>query len=343
MRPIPRIRPLGLLALAALAATTARADDPAAKPGEELARRGDEIVVCGQLFHTGAPVVTWMDPGGYDAYRVERRFAPPEEAGWEAAQKAGLKSPSRFGARRAGVPPEVLAKVQENGWTLDELRQVVDQFVIHYDVCGTSRKCFQVLHDERGLSVQFMLDIDGTIYQTMDLKEGAWHATKANSRSVGVEIANIGATAPGRSDAFGRWYAKGPDGHTHITVPGGVESAHLKNPKASLRPSEDKPIVGVVQGRELEQYDLTPEQYDSLIKLTAALSRVLPKIKLEVPRDASGKVINHTLPTGEYDHYQGVLGHFHVQDNKTDPGPAFQWDRVIGGAKALVDGQSGSK
>jgi N-acetyl-anhydromuramyl-L-alanine amidase AmpD len=28
-----------------------------------------------------------------------------------------------------------------------------------------------------------------------------------------------------------------------------------------------------------------------------------------------------------------LLGHWHVQKNKVDPGPAFDWDRVIEGAK----------
>ena len=54
--------------------------EPEPKVGEPLARRGDEIVVCGQLFHTTAPVVLWTDPGGYDAYRVERRFVPFDQA-----------------------------------------------------------------------------------------------------------------------------------------------------------------------------------------------------------------------------------------------------------------------
>jgi len=44
---------------------------------------------------------------------------------------------------------------------------------MHYDVCGVSRQYFKVLHDYRGLSVHFMLDIDGTIYQTLDLNERA--------------------------------------------------------------------------------------------------------------------------------------------------------------------------
>jgi tyrosyl-tRNA synthetase len=48
------------------------------------------------------------------------------------------------------------------------------------------RQCFKVLHDARDLSVHFMLDLDGTIYQTLDLKERAWHATTSNSRSVGA-------------------------------------------------------------------------------------------------------------------------------------------------------------
>src|SRR5438445_9309724 len=41
----------------------------APRPGALAARKGDEIVVAGQFFHTGTRVVLWMDPGGYDAYR----------------------------------------------------------------------------------------------------------------------------------------------------------------------------------------------------------------------------------------------------------------------------------
>ena len=37
------------------------------------------------------------------------------------------------------------------------------------------------------------------------------------------------------------------------------------------------------QGKELIQYDYTPEQYQALIKLTATLSKVLPNIKCDYP------------------------------------------------------------
>ena len=42
------------------------------QPGTPAKRTGDEIIVAGQLFHTGTRVITWLDPQGYDAYRTER-------------------------------------------------------------------------------------------------------------------------------------------------------------------------------------------------------------------------------------------------------------------------------
>ena len=79
LRPVnhlPRLpcptRVLSLLLLASLFAGCKTAP----RPGAFEPRKGDEIVVAGQFVHTGTRVVTWMDPGGYDAYRVERRFSP---------------------------------------------------------------------------------------------------------------------------------------------------------------------------------------------------------------------------------------------------------------------------
>ena len=306
------------------------------RPGDRLERSGDEIVVCGQLFHTTAPVVLWTDPGGYDAYRVERRFAPFDEAGWRVSEAAGVRSPNRFGLRADGLTAEQIEEVRGGGWSLSALRDVVDQFVIHYDVAGTSRACFEVLHDIRGLSVQLMLDVDGTIYQTMDLKESAYHATVANQRSIGIEIANVGAYPPGETETLDRWYRRDTDGKTRLQIPGGPQAAGIRDLDASLRPIRDEPVTGRVRGTQLVQYDLTAEQYDSLIKLTATLCSIFPKLPCDCPRDASGAIVTDTLPREEWANYQGILGHYHVQTNKIDPGPAFQWDRLIDGARALM-------
>jgi N-acetylmuramoyl-L-alanine amidase len=311
------------------------------RPGEFLSRKGDEIVVCGQLVHTGAPVVTWMDPGGYDAYRVERRFSAYADAGWQPTTRAvkELQSPSRYGLRFArSLTPEELEQVRGGGWPLPLLQDKVDQFVLHYDVCGTSRQCFNILHDHRDLSVHFMLDLDGTIYQTLDLKERAWHATTSNDRSVGIEIANIGAyPVDGKEDPLKDWYRKDDDGHTRIVVPLALGSGkYLRTANFVGRPAREETAIGEVQGKMLKMYDLTPQQYDSLIKLTATLCTVFPKITCDYPRDADGRLVTSRLPDERLKEYHGVLGHYHIQTDKTDPGPALQWDRVINGARTLM-------
>jgi N-acetyl-anhydromuramyl-L-alanine amidase AmpD len=277
-----------------------------AKVPHEHIRKGDEIIVCGQRVQTGAPVVLWTDPGGYNGY-----MAPP-----------GTRWNDRPGAPSAAA-------------TLAQLQQVIDQFVIHYDACGLSRECFRILN-ERNLSVHFMLDLDGTIYQTLDLKERAWHATTSNSRSIGIEIANVGAFDSPRSPLLTRWYAPDAEGRTRITIPRELGDGGLRSRGFVPRPARAEPVSGQVQSMTLHQYDLTEEQYDSLMKLTGALCRVFPKIRCDYPRDAAGNLITHKLPDDHLSVYRGLIGHYHVQANKQDPGPAFQWDRIIAGARQLL-------
>jgi N-acetyl-anhydromuramyl-L-alanine amidase AmpD len=311
----------------------------AAEVGEQIARAGDEIMVCGQLFHTTAPVVLWTDPQGYDAYRVERRFSSWKEASWEASQAAVpyLDSPNRYGLRGDGLTTEEIERVRGGGWDLPLLRRVVDQFVMHYDVCGTSERCFEVLHDQRGLSVHFMLDVDGTIYQTLDLKERAWHATISNSRSIGVEIAQIGAYPADKKQTLDAWYLVDDQGLPQLRPQRTISRFGVRKKPFLGGPARPHLVVGTIQGEELHQYDYTPEQYDSLIKLTATLCRIFPKLRCDYPRDAAGKLIPHVLPAPQWREFQGILGHYHVQRNKTDPGPAFDWEKVILGASALLD------
>lgn len=326
-----------IAALAVLGTVAVRAED---HPGiaEPVPRRGDEIMVCGQLYHTTAPVVLWTDPGGYDAYRLERRFTASEPVAPTPKGAPAKPLASRYGLRRRGLADRELERVRESGWDISLLRKVVDQFVIHFDARGTSRRCFEVLHDLRGLSVHFMLDLDGTIHQTLDLKERAWHATIANDRSIGIEIANIGAYPVSASTPLDKWYRQGSQGETTIVFPDPQDRKHLRDPRAPLTPARPGPIVGTVQGQSLRQYDFTERQYDSLIRLTATLCTLFPAIRCDYPRDPSGNLRLAKLPPGDFAAYHGILGHYHVQANKVDPGPAFQWDRVVTGARALMAG-----
>ncbi len=156
--------------------------------------------MAGQRFHTGTRVVTWMDPGGYNAYQ---------------------------GAQPISQRPAARARTKAGGNQLAALQEIVDQFVLHYDACGLSKICFNALR-ERGLSVHFLLDVDGTIYQTLDLQERAAHATSANDRSIGIEIANIGAFPPGEAAQFEAWYQRDATGVVRFRVPARIRGSARK-------------------------------------------------------------------------------------------------------------------
>ena len=226
----------------------------------------------------------WTDPGGFDAYRPHRHL---DERNREPSRGKGA---ARYGTFRHNLPPEIEARVKKRGWDVADLRKVVRQIVVHYDAAGTSARCFEVLHDIRGLSAHFLLDTDGTIYQTLDVKERAWHAGSANNVSIGIEIANRGAYAEKSS-------------------------------------AGDAPLVGGrIHDTTLYQQPFTDAQYAALSKLCVALQRVLPRIRREFPRTADGAVVKTVLPRKGAG-FAGILGHYHVTRGKVDPGPAFEWER----------------
>jgi N-acetyl-anhydromuramyl-L-alanine amidase AmpD len=173
-----------------------------------------------------------MDPGGYDAYRPHRHFDPDQTLPRDSDDVA------RYHSFRRNLPPGLEGRVKREGWRVEDLRRVVRKVVLHYDAAGSSRRCFEILHDVRGLSAHFLLDTDGTIFQTLDVKERAWHAGKANDHTVGIEIANLGA----------------------YEDPGRLEGATVK---------------GTVHGQTLYQLPYTDAQYEALADLLAALCRVL--------------------------------------------------------------------
>lgn len=305
MRPLRRrLAPLALLLIGACG----RGGGPGAAD-----RRGDEIVACGQFFRIGTPVVLFSDPGGYDAYREGLFFPdePPTEKG-ETTPAPG----KRYGKRK-GDPKD-----------LTSLARQLDLFVLHYDAAGVSRQCFKTLQDRRGLSVHFLLDLDGTLYQTLDLVERAWHAGEANDRSVGVEIANPGAYAERDHERLRAWYGKDGRG-VRVTIPPRVGITGIRTRDFVARPAHGTIRSGKMHGKTYFQYDFTNEQYAALAKLAHALSRILPRIRLEAPRDKKGAVRTEVLAPRELAAFSGVIGHSHVTKEKIDPGPAFDWARLF--------------
>ena len=101
--------------------------------------------------------------------------------------------------------------------------------------------------------------------------ERAWHATTSNARSIGIEIANIGAFPPGSAERAQEWYQRREHGPPLITIPDSFGDGGQRTKGFTGRPARPEPIRGNIQGRDLEQYDFTPEQYRALVRLTAAL------------------------------------------------------------------------
>lgn len=236
---------------------------------------GSEIIVAGQRFDIGHPVRTFMDAGGYDAY-LERRTDDPSQA-FPTHPAAGMeKRTARYRERR------LLGRDR----TLPALRRVARQVVVHLDGCFSARMCFHVLHNQHGLSVHFMVDNDGVIYQTLDLVDCAFHAAGVNETSIGIELQNRGDAA--------------------------------RFPKAY---DEERPTVTcAVHGTQFLAYDFTAPQYTAMIHLGRALSRIL-SIPLAVPRASSGEAIWTAIPDPR--RFEGFIGHYHLTTQKWDPGP---WD-----------------
>lgn len=91
-------------------------------------RTDDVIMVDGRKFHTCTRIVTWKEIGGYNAYE----FTPTKLAGM-----------TNYRSRRI---PSTETKDgwidREEPWNLSALQGYVDQFVLHYDSEGFSRRCF---------------------------------------------------------------------------------------------------------------------------------------------------------------------------------------------------------
>jgi peptidoglycan hydrolase-like protein with peptidoglycan-binding domain len=162
-------------------------------------------------------------------------------------------------------------------------------FVNHWDVCLNSRSCQRVL-DNRGISVHFLIDNDGTIYQTIDMQHACWHAgsERANRASVGVEISN--AYYPKYQD----WYVDNGYG--------------------------ERPIVSDARchGEKLEDFtDFYPVQIEALKALWKAIHNGL-EIPYNAPLTQFGNTSTKYEQDVKYGTFEGFVSHYHVSKNKID-------------------------
>lgn len=234
---------------------------------------GSSIIVCGQRFDVGQRVVTYADDAQFSAYTLHRTDKPSEIYPFQPAKGMGQMA-GRYRERR----------LIGSDRSIERLKQVIRQFVVHHDGCQDSKTCFHVLHNERGLSVHFLIDNDGTIYQTLDLVDCAFQAAGVNEISIGVELANRGDAQRFPNDYHGK---------------------------------RDK-VTCTIQGHQFLAYAYTKAQMDTMISLGKSLARIFPNLPQSYPQ-VNGDPLWRAMPDPR--EFQGYLGHYHVTDQKWDPGP----------------------
>lgn len=325
-------------------------------------RVGDEICVAGTWIHSGAPnkVVTWIDQGGFDGYKTTPALPLDTAPGASATQRNVTQNNppelvfgevKRYGSRRlkrrVGASGDTTA-TGATGTTATpprgprgslvtdaaDLKRCVTQLVIHHDACGNSSLGFKAMHHDKGLSCHFLLDIDGRIFQTLDVMERAWHAGDADDVSIGVTLASLGA------------FREPEDlGTTPFDVEDGdncVENVDF--------------VRGVVNGQTYVQAPFSDKQTVALCKLYAALLHAFPLLRLGYPLEdekmEAGFSFSDTVRSDSSDNterypsvcrekltddrrhsYRGVLGNFHVDATRNGPGPAFRWSELVAKTK----------
>jgi peptidoglycan hydrolase-like protein with peptidoglycan-binding domain len=162
-------------------------------------------------------------------------------------------------------------------------------FVNHWDVCLSSHMCATLL-DKRGVSVHFLIDNDGTIYQTLDMQHAAWHAgsSRTNRASVGVEITNA-------------YYPKYQD----IYVERGFG---------------ERPVVddAWVHGNKLDPFlGFYPQQLEALKALWQAI-HATTGIPYETPENQFGKTSTVYQQNVVYGNFTGFVSHYHLTKRKID-------------------------
>ena len=162
-------------------------------------------------------------------------------------------------------------------------------FVNHWDVCLNSKSCNDILN-RSGISVQFLIDNDGTIYQTMDMQHGAWHAgsERVNRASVGVEISN--AFYPKYAD----WYVQNGYGERPMVDDAWVNGVKLE------------PFMGFY-----------PEQIEAAKALWKAVASA-SNVKLKTKLNQFGKVSTKYEKEIVYGKFEGVISHYHCYKGKID-------------------------
>lgn len=246
----------------------------------------NRIIVCGEEFEVGGDIeiITFRDPKGLSFEDARRKYSSITDSEY------------LYPRRSKG---NVVTKI-------DELKELVQMVVLHSDITWTSRECFDVLC-RRGFSTHFMIDWDGKIYQSADLRDATLHAGEVNNFSIGIDLNN---RLPNILMEDVRYP---PPDYPEM------EEEKFKRPLSE---------VMMINGGRYQSYGYTDPQYNSLIGLLKTLIKIFSLIKPQCPFGENGEIITNVL---ENTAFAGFVAHWHISPTRWDPGPGFDWQRVFHG------------
>jgi murein DD-endopeptidase MepM/ murein hydrolase activator NlpD len=265
-------------------------------------RVSGNVIIGGKPFATDARIVNFLDPPYWDATSdkcsiIPGRGVPPCKPGPNGGDLPhGPPEGYRPSVQRYSTRPALRRADWKMGMKApyEAVKSVIKQFVIHHDNCYSAAMCWDVLQNERGNSAHFLVDNDGTIYQTLDLALMGWHASEWNTNSIGVELCNFGSA---KKDP--NLYRSGRHG-----------------PDRRIMPCK-------INNHTYLAFDYTDAQYDQMKRLSRALLRLLPNLPAEYPQSSPGQQAWDTLPKHASHAFAGYIGHYHLTAEKWDPG---WWD-----------------
>jgi N-acetylmuramoyl-L-alanine amidase len=183
----------------------------------------------------------------------------------------------------------------------------IEMIVVHFTASGTCAGTVSWFKNpQSGVSAHYIIDRDGSIVQLVQDGDTARHAglpedlvrndtIRPNSRSIGIEIVNWGNLEK-KDNKYYNW-----TGNEHMGQ-----------------------VVGA-GGKYWEPY--TVAQYDSLIELVSYLCKRY-NVPIQYPPLGPSTYYEKAQDLAAF---KGILGHSAINRGKPDPGPHFDWNRLMDG------------
>lgn len=267
----------------------------------------NSLIVDGVAFDIGTRVIKWWEPDGFGQYETNRSVVKTEDMATGKVVTKVIQG-KRYYERKGGV---------------DGISQV---FFHHAGADRESPAIMRdVLHNQRGLSVQFAIEDDGRIYQFLDAVAAAKHAGTHNMISIGAECC-LWPDAKKRPN----YYSAENRARTG-NLPHEIKTEVLQGAKMTVFCFPDPQVEACARwaaGLWFAIWKLAtkPKQggYNVGMTSTVPLNDMFTQPP-RFPRDATGEIPRKVFK--RHLEHVGLIGHLHCSPRKWDPA-GFPWERV---------------